>query len=98
MDGITNLTKLTQTRDSGPIRASAGANPGAASATPDAGVERVTLTEAARAMLAARTSTNSESPVEAGRVAALRLAIADGTYTADAGRIAAKMIQMEQQG
>jgi negative regulator of flagellin synthesis FlgM len=98
MDGITNLTKLIQTRDSGALRPSASANPTAAtSAAPDAGVERVTLTEAARALLTSRAPTNSDSPVDANRVAALRQAIADGTYTVDAGRIAAGMIEMEQQ-
>ncbi|MCC5869992.1 MAG: flagellar biosynthesis anti-sigma factor FlgM [Gammaproteobacteria bacterium] len=57
--------------------------------------DQVTLTAAARSLLEAGRETNA--PVDAARVAALREAIADGSYRVDAGRVAEQLFALERQ-
>ncbi|MEO6798901.1 MAG: flagellar biosynthesis anti-sigma factor FlgM [Rhodanobacter sp.] len=57
--------------------------------------DQLNLTNSARALQEARQT--SASPVDAKRVEQIRQALADGRYKIDAGRIADRMIAMDQQ-
>ena len=57
--------------------------------------DQLTLTAAARSLLEAGRETST--PVDEARVAALREAIADGSYRVDAGRIAERLLALERQ-
>lgn len=57
--------------------------------------DQVTLTAAARSLLEA--GRGASAPVDAARVAALREAIAEGSYQIDAGRVAERLFALERQ-
>jgi len=72
-----------------------GSSAGRAPASPAQSDDRVQLTESARAMGAAASST--DAPVDTQRVQRIRQAIADGTYKVDAQRVAESLINLEKQ-
>jgi negative regulator of flagellin synthesis FlgM len=96
---ITNngLPKFPQTTNSPGNSASAGtaAPADAALAAPRNG-DQLKLTDSARALQEAA-SQNETAPVDAKRVEQIRQALADGSYKVDAGRIADRMLAMDQQ-
>ncbi|TVQ49057.1 MAG: flagellar biosynthesis anti-sigma factor FlgM [Gammaproteobacteria bacterium] len=57
--------------------------------------DQVTLTAAARSLLEA--SRETSAPVDGARVAALREAIAEGSYQVDAGRVVERLFALERQ-
>lgn len=57
-------------------------------------VDRLSLTDQARTLLALKNE-QPDAPVDGSRVAALRQAVAEGTYRPDADRIAAALIRLE---
>lgn len=69
--------------------------PGRAPATPVPAGDHVQLTESARAIGAAARGT--DAPVDAGHVARIRQALADGTYKVDPQRVAERLIALERQ-
>lgn len=82
----------------GPIRGgkpvgSAAAGSGSNSA---AGADSVHITDSARALAALSQTIQALPETDAGRVATLQQAIANGSYSVDSGRIAARMLQLEQ--
>ena len=60
------------------------------------GAESVHITDSARALAALSQAVQSTPEVDAGRVATLQQAIANGNYSIDSDRIAARMLQVEQ--
>lgn len=85
-------TDAASTRRGGPASGDAGrAEPGG---QPTSG-DRVTLTPAARHLLE---TTEAGAPVDEAKVAAIRAAIADGSYTVDAGRVAERLIGLDNSG
>lgn len=83
------------------VRSPAGERAGPAAEGPTARREaastsdQVTLTAAARSLLNA--GQEASAPVDTARVAALREAIADGSYRVDAGRVAERLFALERQ-
>jgi negative regulator of flagellin synthesis FlgM len=76
------------------LRKNAAANtiasaPAASGRRPDA----VTLSDTARALSAARDSASNASEVRGDRVAALKAAIADGSYRVDSRQLANSMVK-----
>lgn len=67
----------------------------AASAAPHNG-DQLKLTDSAKALQEA-TRMNDASPIDSKRVEQVRRALADGSYKVDAGRIADRMLAMDQQ-
>lgn len=59
--------------------------------------DSVRLTDSARAIDAASRTAETSSSVDVGHVERVKQALANGTYKVDAGRIADKLISMEQQ-
>ena len=92
-----SLPKFTQaTGSSGNGPTAATANPSDSAATARKADDQVKLTDSARALQeAARTS--DASAIDSQRVEQLRQALADGSYKVDAGRIADRMLALEQQ-
>ena len=63
-----------------------------------AAADNLALTDSARAMQEAASAQASASPsFDAAKVASVRAAIANGSYSVDAGRIADKLVAMERQ-
>lgn len=96
---ITNngLPKFPQATNNPGSSSSAGATASAdsAAATPRHG-DQLKLTDSAQALqMAARQQ--DAPPIDAKRVEQLRRALTDGSYQIDAGRIADRMIAMDQQ-
>ncbi|MGY3039548.1 negative regulator of flagellin synthesis FlgM [Rhodanobacter sp. TND4EL1] len=58
--------------------------------------DQLKLTDSARALQDVARA-NDASPIDAKRVEEVRRALADGSYKVDAGRIADRMIAMDQQ-
>lgn len=75
--------------------ASATASADGAAAAPRNG-DQLKLTDSAQALQMAALQKDS-SPIDTQRVEQLRRALADGSYQIDAGRIADRMIAMDQQ-
>lgn len=74
-----------------------GAQTAAADAAPVA-ADNLALTDSARAMQEAASAQASASPsFDAAKVASVRAAIANDSYSVDAGRIADKLVAMERQ-
>lgn len=96
---ITNngLPKLPQTGTSpgSGSSASAAASP-EATATASRSSDQLKLTDSARALQEAA-RLNDASPIDAKRVEQVRQALADGSYKIDAGKIADRLLAMDQQ-
>jgi negative regulator of flagellin synthesis FlgM len=96
MDIKTNIP-LDGARDAQGTRARAADRSATATAAPSApgsAADRVTLTNQAQALLALNDAGDAV-PFDTERVAALRQAIADGSYRADSARIAARLLAVE---
>jgi negative regulator of flagellin synthesis FlgM len=61
------------------------------------GVDSVHITDSARALAALSQAIQAAPDTDAGRVATLQQAIANGHYGIDPDRIAARMLQVEQE-
>lgn len=72
------------------------ATPGSGSSA-GAGADSVHITDSARALAALSQAVQTAPEVDAGRVATLQQAIANGSYSIDSERIAARMLQVEQE-
>ncbi len=96
---ITNngLPKFPQTTNNPGSSSSTGTSAPAdgAVAVPRNG-DQLKLTDSARALQEVARQ-NDASPIDAKRVEQVRQALADGSYKVDAGRIAERMIAMDQQ-
>jgi negative regulator of flagellin synthesis FlgM len=73
----------------------AAAAPEASAAAPSR-TDQVQLTDSARALQEAA-RLGDASPIDAKRVEQVRQAIADGSYKVDAGKIAERLLAMDQQ-
>lgn len=96
---IKNTPPLEGARDRAAARTSAEAG-GRGTATPTstagrAPADRVTLTDNARALLDLKPESPDAAPVDQGRVDALRLAIANGTFEVNAQRVADRLMDRE---
>jgi negative regulator of flagellin synthesis FlgM len=78
---------LTAVRRAGPTYATQGAS------APTRQSDAVSLSDAARALASARTTVADATDVRADRVAALKSAIADGTYKIDGRALAKSMVR-----
>lgn len=76
--------------------AAATAAPTDAFASATRSPDQLKLTDSARAVQEA-TRLNKDSPMDTKRVEELRQALADGTYKVDAGRIADRLLSLDQQ-
>lgn len=93
-NGLPKFTQATGSSGSGP--SSAGANPPDATAGSPKADDQVRLTDSALALQQAARA--GDAPViDSQRVERLRQALADGSYKIDAGRIADRMLALEQQ-
>lgn len=95
---ITNhngLPKLPQANGKTGGNSSAAAAADASVAAPRNG-DQLKLTDSARALQEAARQ-NDAAPVDARRVEQVRRALADGSYRIDAGRIADRMLALDQQ-
>ncbi len=94
------LPKLPQASVSQGSSAQTGAAPTAGTAdaagTPTGGVDKVNLTDSARALSEASRSGDA-SPIDTAKVERIRQALASGTYQVNPERIADGMLSMEHQ-
>ncbi len=96
---ITNngLPKFPQaTNNPGSGSSASTATPAEAAAAAPRNDDQLKLTNSAQALQEAARQ-NDTAPVDAKRVEQVRRALADGSYKIDAGRIADRMIAMDQQ-
>ncbi len=96
---ITNngLPKFPQaTNNPGNSSSASTAAPADTAAAPSRNSDQLKLTDSARALQEVARQ-NDASPIDAKRVDEVRRALADGSYKVDAGRIADRMIAMDQQ-
>jgi len=92
-----SLPKFTQaTGSSGNGPAAATANPADSAAPKPRADDQLKLTDSALALQEAA-RTGDTSAIDTPRVERLRQALADGSYKIDAGRIADRMLALEQQ-
>ena len=87
-------------RESGPVGRTASAKPelqpgSSRPGAPVIQVDEIQLTPSSRSLLQLETKTN-EPPIDEAKVASLREAIASGAYQINSGRIARKMIDLEE--
>lgn len=93
-NGLPKFPQPASSPGNGPAT-TAAASGGAPAATPRT-EDQLKLTDSARALQEASRAGDA-SAVDPQRVEQLRKALADGTYKIDAGRIADRMIAMDQQ-
>jgi len=92
-NGLPKFTQATGSSGNGPTTTAAHSADSAAARKAD---DQLKLTDSALALQeAARTS--DTSAIDSQRVEQLRQAVADGSYKVDAGRIADRMLALEQQ-
>lgn len=93
-NGLPKFTQTTASSGNGSATTTAGtADPAAATGKSD---DQLKLTDSALALREAARADESAS-VDMQRVEQIRNALADGSYKIDAGRIADRMIAMDQQ-
>ena len=93
-NGLPKLPQAGNSTGNGASAASAAA-PEASSAAPRQ-ADQLRLTDSARALQEAA-RLGDASPIDAKRVDQIRQALADGSYTIDAGKIADRLLAMDQQ-
>jgi negative regulator of flagellin synthesis FlgM len=93
-NGLPKFAQTTGSSGNGPA-ATASGPADATAAAPKAG-DQLKLTDSALALQEAA-RTGDSSAIDAPRVERLRQALADGSYTIDANRIADRMLALEQQ-
>jgi negative regulator of flagellin synthesis FlgM len=93
-NGLPKLPRAGSGTGSGTPTGSATA-PESSAAAPQ-GTDQVKLTDSARALQEAARLADA-SPIDAGRVEQVRQALADGSYKIDAGKIAERLLAMDQQ-
>lgn len=93
-NGLPKFTQATGSSGNGPATTAASTADSAAAA-PKAD-DQLKLTDSALALQEAA-RTDDTSVIDAPRVERLRQALADGSYKVDAGRIADRMLALEQQ-
>ncbi len=94
-NGLPKFTQATGSSGSGPSTTAANPSSDAAVTAPKAD-DQVKLTDSALALQEAA-RTGDTSAIDSQRVERLRQAVADGSYKIDAGRIADRMLALEQQ-
>lgn len=93
-NGLPKLPQATNQPGNGPATESSATAVSAGTAAAQ-GDDQVKLTDSAKALQQA--ASTSTSTVDSQRVERVRQSLADGSYKIDAGRIADRMIAMEQQ-
>lgn len=93
-NGLPKFTQATGSSGNGP--ATTAANPADSAATARKADDQLKLTDSALALQEAA-RTGDTSAIDSQRVEQLRQAVADGSYKVDAGRIADRMLALEQQ-
>jgi negative regulator of flagellin synthesis FlgM len=93
-NGLPKFAQATGNSGNGPA-ATAAASADAAAAAPGAN-DQLKLTDSALALQEAA-RTDDTSAIDSQRVERLRQALADGSYKVDAGRIADRMLALDQQ-
>jgi negative regulator of flagellin synthesis FlgM len=93
-NGLPKFRQATGSSGSGP--STTAANPPDSAATAPKADDQVKLTDSALALQEAA-RTDDTSVIDSQRVERLRQALADGSYKIDAGRIADRMLALEQQ-
>ena len=93
-NGLPKFTQATSSSGSGP--STTAANPSYATVAAPKADDQVKLTDSALALQEAA-RTGDTSAIDSQRVERLRQAVADGSYKIDAGRIADRMLALEQQ-
>ncbi|MES1154297.1 flagellar biosynthesis anti-sigma factor FlgM [Rhodanobacter soli] len=93
-NGLSKFTQATGSSGSGP--STTAANPSDATVAAPKADDQVKLTDSALALQEAA-RTGDTSAIDSQRVERLRQAVADGSYKIDAGRIADRMLALEQQ-
>ena len=78
------------------VRLSTPVNADGADASSGASVDSVHITSSARSLAALSQTIRDIPDVNAERVATVQQAIASGQYSVDAGRIASRLLQLEQ--
>ena len=102
IDGYKSSRPLVNTTTAGAKGAAAGKASGASAATPPASAaetgtaDQVTLTQSARSLQKIAEAVANAPVVDTGKVAAVKLAINNGTYKVDSGRVADKILQFEK--
>ena len=89
------LVSSTPKGAKGTAVAKSAAASGGAEATEAGTADQVTLTQSARNLQKVAEAVASTPVVNAGKVAAAKLAISNGTYKVDSGRVADKILQFE---
>lgn len=93
-NGLPKFTQTTGSAGNGPATTASGAAD-AATSVPKAG-DQLKLTDSALALQEAA-RTDDSAVIDTARVERLRQALADGSYKVDAGRIADRMLALDQQ-
>ncbi|HEY2418489.1 MAG TPA: flagellar biosynthesis anti-sigma factor FlgM [Steroidobacteraceae bacterium] len=78
------------------IRVSTAVSSAGADATSSANVDNVHITQSARSLAALSQAVRDTPDIDAGRVASVQQALDAGQYTIDPQRIAARLLQLEQ--
>jgi negative regulator of flagellin synthesis FlgM len=78
------------------IRLSTAVNSASAESSPAVQTDSVHITQSARSLAALSQIVADTPDIDAGRVAALQQAIGSGQYTVSPERIAARLLQLEQ--
>jgi negative regulator of flagellin synthesis FlgM len=78
------------------IRVGAAVDSATAESTPSAAGDSVHITDSARALAALSQAVMETPELDAGRVSAVQQAIDSGQYTVSPQRIAARLLQLEQ--
>ena len=78
------------------IRLSTAVNSASSESAPAAQTDSVHITQSARSLAALSQIVNDTPDIDAGRVAAVQQAIDSGQYTVSPERIAARLLQLEQ--
>ncbi|MDE2156423.1 MAG: flagellar biosynthesis anti-sigma factor FlgM [Xanthomonadaceae bacterium] len=94
-NGLPNFNPVSGNSGNGPATA-ATAQPDSGGTLPPAG-DQVKLTDSARALQAATHPGDPAAVIDPQRVAQVRQALADGSYQVNPGRIADRMLALDQQ-
>jgi flagellar biosynthesis anti-sigma factor FlgM len=78
------------------IRISTTVSSGSGESSPPAQTDSVHITQSARSLAALSQAVHDSPDIDSGRVAAAQQAIESGQYTVSPGRIAARLLQLEQ--
>jgi negative regulator of flagellin synthesis FlgM len=95
INGIGNGT-TTPVADGQPVRRTQDQGVGDGQATPSQATQSVTITDSARQLAALEQAVQAAPVINQPKVAAISKSVEDGTYTVDSGKVADKLMQMEQ--